>query len=176
MKRFKVENNAPVVGSAEWVATRGHDMTDGDNILDIFASAHSASWKIFSGGSFVSTIMPRYSVTGASLYAGGKTLFGTAHNCLALGAGGQLVRCEGVTLFPPGCAWLTLALACIEIDSYQFMINKAFPDDEVIDLHQIDLVEQISTTLKDSRDGWVTYNSSLVRLLLELFSNWTNEE
>lgn len=147
-----------------------------DNVLNISASAHSASWKIFSCGSFVSTIMPRFSVPGASLYAGGKTLFGTAHNCLALGAGGQLVRCEGVTLFPPGCAWLTLALACVEIDSYKFMINRSFPSDEYIESNEIDLVDEISNMLKDSRDGWVVYNPTLVSLLLDLFSRWTDNE
>lgn len=171
----KVPTNAPIVGSAEWIAERSQDPQNReDDIMEISASAPSATWKIYTSGSFVSTIMPRFSVTGSSLYAGGKTLFGTAHNCLTLGAAGQLVRCEGVTLFPPGCAWLALALACVQIDSYQFMINQSFPNDEVIALDQIDLAEEIAETLKDSRDGWVEYNPPLVSMLLELFSEWTD--
>lgn len=171
----KVSTSAPIVGSAEWIAERSQDPKNReDDIMEISASAPSATWKIYTSGSFVSTIMPRFSVTGSCLYTGGKTLFGTAHNCLALGAAGQLVRCEGVTLFPPGCAWLALALACVQIDSYQFMINQSFPADEVIALEQIDLAEEIAEILKDSRDGWVEYNPPLVRMLLELFSEWTD--
>jgi hypothetical protein len=121
--------------------------------------------------------MPRFSVTGSSLYVGGKTLFGTAHNCLTLGTGRQLVKCEGVTLFPPGCAWLTIALACVQIDSYQFMINNTFPEDEqTITPEEIDLIEDISAILSESRDGWVAYNPSLVDMLLALFSSWTEDE
>jgi hypothetical protein len=180
----KLVQNAPIVGSAEWIAARIQEQNgqqdqqklQDDDVLEISATAPAASWKIHTNGSFVSTIMPRFSVTGASLYSGGKTLFGTAHNCLTLGAAGQLVRCEGVTLFPPGCAWLTLALACIGIDSYQFMINNSFPTDEEITPNEIDLVEDIADILSESRDGWVAFNPSLVEMLLDLFSPWTENE
>ena len=118
--------------------------------------------------------MPRFSVPGVVLYAGEKYLFGTAHNCLALGAGGNLVRCEGVTLFPPGCTWLSLALACVGIDSFKFMVNGAFPSNEEIKLSKLNLVDNITDILTDSRDGWVSYNPLLVQLLQELFNDWTD--
>lgn len=154
MKRIaqEVENTPHVaVGSAEWIEQRQKELLKRqqqqldqeefeqqeyipDDVMIINSSTPSVSWKMYnsSGGNFITTIMPRFSVPGVVLYCGDKTLFGTAHNCLALGVGGNLVRCEGVTLFPPGCVWLSLALACVGIDSFKFMVNRTFPANEEI--------------------------------------------
>lgn len=147
-----------------------------DDVLVVDSTTPSSTWKMYSssGRNFISTIMPRFSIPGVVLYCGEKTLFGTAHNCLALGAGGNLIRCEGVTLFPPGCAWLSLALACVGIDSFKFMFNGTFPSYEEIELSKLSLVDIITDILTDSRDGWVNYNPKLVRLLQELFIDWTD--
>lgn len=174
----------PVVGSAEWIAQRQKESQQNqeeqdllpDDVLIVNATTPSITWKIYNPSSktFISTIMPRFSVPGVVIYSGDRALFGTAHNCLALGAAGNLVRCEGVTLFPPGCSWLSLALACVGIDSFQFMVNRSFPSNEKIELSKLNLVDEITDILTDSRNGWVSYNPTLVSLLQELFSDWTD--
>ena len=58
------------------------------------------------------------------------TLYGVAHSTMAIGAGGGIVGCEGVTLLPPGSRWLTLALQCLQVDTRD--IDQDFDDDHLL--------------------------------------------
>ena len=49
---------------------------------------------------------------------------------MLIGAGGGIVGCEGVTLLPPGCRWLTLALSCLQIDTRE--IENDFDEDDLL--------------------------------------------
>ena len=58
------------------------------------------------------------------------TLYGVAHSTMAIGAGGGIVGCEGVTLLPPGSRWLTLALQCLQVDTRD--IDQDFDEDHLL--------------------------------------------
>ena len=58
------------------------------------------------------------------------TLYGIAHSTMAIGSGGGIVGCEGVTLLPPGSRWLSLALACLQVDTRE--IDQDFDEDDVL--------------------------------------------
>jgi hypothetical protein len=49
---------------------------------------------------------------------------------MAIGAGGGIVGCEGVTLLPPGSRWLTLALTCLKVDTRD--IDQDFDEDDLL--------------------------------------------
>ena len=64
-------------------------------------------------------LMPRQSLAAVAVHCGNGVVWGVVHNTLFLSSGGPigggqnaLVRCEGITLVPPGSRWLSLALQC----------------------------------------------------------------
>jgi len=64
-------------------------------------------------------LMPRQSLAAVVVHCGSGVVWGVVHNTLFLSSGGPngggqdaLVRCEGITLVPPGSRWLSLALQC----------------------------------------------------------------
>jgi hypothetical protein len=67
-----------------------------------------------SGGGFGATGEPNKS--GGYRDSGElEELYGVCASTIALGSNGSTVKCEGVTLFPPGPRWITLALGCIGV-------------------------------------------------------------
>lgn len=177
--------SADVVGSKAWISAREGDKRGGDAAAEadqsITISAEcefSVKWKCYSAsvggskkGSFVNTILPRYSVPGCAVHCGTAPLFGVSYSCMEIrGMNKRKMICNGVTLFPPGCVWITLALLCLGSDPYSVLPGSKFPDNESLDIQKLDLVDEVYQLMSDHRDE-LTYNPILVEYLLDIFDD-----
>lgn len=97
-------------------------------LLPCHLSSISPSYTSSSLPLFIHTSLTSYSSSLPPSHSG--TLYGIAHSTMAIGSGGGIVGCEGVTLLPPGSRWLSLALACLQVDTRE--IDQDFDEDDVL--------------------------------------------
>ena len=97
-------------------------------------------------------------------------LYAIAANALCTA---QNMRCEGVTIFPPGDEWISLALRCLGEDAGDIFSSTSSSDDPeiVCDEDSVDLVCEL---LSQQANEAVAYNRDVTLLLLELFAKWTD--
>lgn len=114
----------------------------------------------------INAILPRQSMLSCSLHRGAETLFAVTHSTLVLGAGGDLVACEGVTFLPPGPNWLYLALLCAGADGDQL---AAFcPGDELrVRKRQVLLAHRVAELFRGATA--IVGREDIVELIDEIF-------
>lgn len=136
-------------------------------------------------------LMPRQSLQSVSVHCGNGALWGVTHNILFLGgqqSGVQeLVRCEGITLVPPGSRWLSLALRCgglghetIELQSNAASVQQrglaTGPYDKFLNvpLSRNDILrcKAFCDSLEAHQRGPVCRSDELVKELEVLFAPW----
>ena len=157
--------------------------------LNFPSSASSASMRktfvVHSGPA----LMPRQSLQAVAVHCGKGLLWGVTHNTLFLGGGQQggtqeLVRCEGITLVPPGRRWLSLALQCGGMDhgpvDMQSIADKrelvSGPHDVFLDepLSRLDVerCQAFFQAMEQHQLGPVVRNEALIQNLTDIFSPW----
>lgn len=176
---------ALVVGSAAWAQSKATESLDVPSPnFDPFPSVPvlagtcpAMHWKnvVTSWKGSKQAYMERYSVSGSMVYTGSQDLFAVAGNTLDLGGA---VRCDGVTVLPPGGGWVCLALMCADQDPTRFLtpsgveqvtLEGCMTDD------RLDLVEEVRELLDMVKlgGGKVQRSSDLISAVTEVFSPWT---
>ena len=121
-------------------------------------------------------ILDRHTVPNSMVHLGTDDIYGVAG--FALDTGGS-IRCENVTVLPPGSCWLWIALMCVAVELDVEFVNKADLEEikvnDVIpsadEFHrQLDLASNI---LVYQDDRGVQYNAKLAAAVSCLFSRWT---
>lgn len=114
----------------------------------------------------IHAILPRQSMLSCSLHRGTETLFAVTHSTLVLGAGGDLVACEGVSFLPPGPNWLYLALLCAGADGDQ--LADFCPADELrVHKKKVTLANKVSEMFRAANA--IVSREDIVELVDEIF-------
>ena len=175
--------NMPVVGSAAWVQEKASRNDQLPNELFPSSPVHVSScpgmqWKNMSTtlGQSKQAFLERYSVTASMVYTGSQDLFAVAGNTLDLGGA---VRCDGVTVLPPGGSWLSLALMCMHINPLTFLTPNGaqqVSDEGLMTDERLSQVEEVQELLQRRGECNVQRNESLITLLDHIFSPWNRND
>lgn len=135
-------------------------------------------------------LMPRQSLQAVAVHCGYGIVWGVTHNILFIGgvqSGSQeLVRCEGISLVPPGSRWLSLALQCcgmghlpVEARSIGMSANRGLvtsPHDRILDqaLSPSDVArcQEFYAAFCEHQEGPIVQNDDLIEQLSLLFAPW----
>ena len=171
-----------VVGSKEWIEAHSFDFvqenavtgTMDDTIADSFESCvinsscplDERKWCTALGR--VHATLMKFSVPATCYYEENESLYAISSSLLCLD---NSVRCENVTIFPPGDDWISLACQCIGQNASDFLPSCTSSLSSSSDFGTIETVELICELLTQQVNERVTFNRDITRLLLEVFSN-----
>jgi hypothetical protein len=192
---------ALVPGSAEWRAIKAgndsiagygapanKDKGGGKNISDaiiVSASSPDSLWsskkvKAVGGGLAIKSIfLPAASPVSSAIHTGDEAVFGCAFSVLDISPGNRQ-RCDGISIFPVGYKWVTLAYECMSYNILPIyegsMLSPPTKADKVTarDRKLIRLVQELLTEQVELRP--VGYNGNLTEAVKVLFAPWTGEE
>eukprot|EP00603_Paraphysomonas_imperforata_P009533 CAMPEP_0114465236 /NCGR_PEP_ID=MMETSP0104-20121206/8383_1 /TAXON_ID=37642 ORGANISM="Paraphysomonas imperforata, Strain PA2" /NCGR_SAMPLE_ID=MMETSP0104 /ASSEMBLY_ACC=CAM_ASM_000202 /LENGTH=1658 /DNA_ID=CAMNT_0001638425 /DNA_START=38 /DNA_END=5014 /DNA_ORIENTATION=+ len=169
------DRNEQVVGSKAWVDKHHTNSVhcDGMNTEDIEAcivnctGTSGGSWAAVGSRQYAS--FPKYSVPAACVYTGADPFRAVASNILFTP---QSVRCDGVTLLPPGDEWVFLALRCLGEAAVMDVLSDASiaQYENEVDVETLELIEEL---LCQQLNEKVKFNRDVTIMLLELFWKWT---
>ena len=127
---------------------------------------------------------------GVSLHRGPEAVFGVVNGAMTWIGSGDLVSCSGVTIFPPGSRWVTLALLSSgfthDVRNLTYgggeSVNKGtagYAEEHVTDEEE-EVCLHIYNRVQDVLDGTKGYvleaDEDLVSLLDGLFCFWTQRQ
>ena len=168
------KSNANVVGSEAWNAAKSAN-TEPKEKPDCLAVGGKCPgavwvWKADFQTHALAAMLQKFSLTAAAVYRGEEELFAVACNTLQVEG---TIRCEGVTIFPPGSSWISLGLHCIGIDPAVYSIDQdtdTFSDERfelALEIKEMAALDQLESILKDNK---------LIQYVDMLFSAWLQDD
>lgn len=154
-------------------------MTTSEKDIDVISAATpEPTWKGKSmfGEKILSKkiYLPVASPIGTAIHTGTEPLFGTAFRVMDIYPG-NMQKCDGISLFPTGYKWITMAYECIGLDKRIIFdeANAKLMKNEKITPQERKLLDLVSGLLAEQIEHLpVGYNSDLAACVKALFAPW----
>ena len=158
----------------EWSRASDVPAFDLDNAIRIEASAPDCTWESkcvnLNGIDTKKVFMPSMSPITTAVHCGKEPLFGCAFSTLDI-APGSCQRCDGISLFPSGSKWVTLAYMCANLRPEP--IYASCDNVEKVSKKDRKLIALAQEILSDSFENLpIKLNSNLVETVDVLFAEW----
>lgn len=171
--------SAAVVGSAAWTKQKSLEQAGlaaaPDRSTAVASSGLVGSWgNVVGDGEPLRAVISSQSHLAASVHRGAEPLFGVAHDTLLAGEPDRLmVFCRGVTLLPPGPAWISLALACAGRGCSEAGLHEGKRGDSAEAC--LSLCAEVRAMLEELKGADIQADPDMALLVDHIFADWVED-